>query len=142
MCQLCNKIGHVAFKCYNQFNYNFQPADPHVVNNISTLRENFDQVWYTDKGATDHITGKLDKLTMREQYSGKDQVHTASGFGMIISHVGQSLIHTTRNALLKNVLHVPPLIKILFQSIVSLLNNVFVEFHPHYYSIKDRSYLL
>jgi hypothetical protein len=37
-----------------------------------------------DIGATDHITGELDKLTIRDKYTGGDQVHTASGAGMMI----------------------------------------------------------
>jgi hypothetical protein len=45
-------------------------------------------------GATDHITSELDKLTIKEKYGGLDQVHTASGSSMPISHVGQSTIHT------------------------------------------------
>jgi hypothetical protein len=29
--------------------------------------------------ATDHFTNDLDKLTMKEHYQGKDQVHAANG---------------------------------------------------------------
>ncbi|XP_020176901.1 uncharacterized protein [Aegilops tauschii subsp. strangulata] len=32
-----------------------------------------------DTGATDHITGELDKLTMRERYNGHDQVNMPNG---------------------------------------------------------------
>lgn len=34
---------------------------------------------YMDTGANDHITGDLEKLAMREKYSGNDQIHTTSG---------------------------------------------------------------
>ena len=47
------------------------PVDPH---------------WYADTAATDHLTNDLDKLTMKEQYRGKDHVHTANGGGMRITH--------------------------------------------------------
>lgn len=53
-----------------------------------------DSNWYIGTGATDHITSDLDKLIIREKYKGNDQVHTASGAGMAISHVGQSIIKT------------------------------------------------
>ncbi|XP_073360778.1 uncharacterized protein [Aegilops tauschii subsp. strangulata] len=45
-----------------------------------------DTNWYADTGATNHITGELDKLTIRDKYRGGDQVHTASGSGMDITH--------------------------------------------------------
>ena len=31
-----------------------------------------DTNWYADTGATNHITGELDQLTMREKYNGGD----------------------------------------------------------------------
>jgi hypothetical protein len=31
-----------------------------------------DNNWYTDSGATDRITGELDKLTMHDAYNGTD----------------------------------------------------------------------
>ena len=40
-----------------------------------------DTNWYVDSGATDHITNELEKVTMKEKYRGKDQIHTASGEG-------------------------------------------------------------
>ena len=40
-----------------------------------------------DTGATNHITGELDRLTMHEKYRGHDQIYTAAnGGGMEISH--------------------------------------------------------
>jgi hypothetical protein len=50
--------------------------------------------WYTDTGATDHITGELEKLDVRNKYNGTDQVHIANGSGMNISHIGHSIIPT------------------------------------------------
>ncbi|XP_073362954.1 uncharacterized protein [Aegilops tauschii subsp. strangulata] len=40
-----------------------------------------DTNWYVDSGATKHITNELEKVTMKEKYRGKDQIHTASGEG-------------------------------------------------------------
>ncbi|XP_072150085.1 uncharacterized protein [Setaria viridis] len=40
--------------------------------------------WVTklqDSGATDHITGELDKLTVRDKYNGREQVQAANGSG-------------------------------------------------------------
>lgn len=44
-----------------------------------------DTNWYLDTGATDHITGELEKLSVKEKYNGTDQVHTANGTGMDIN---------------------------------------------------------
>jgi hypothetical protein len=53
-----------------------------------------DNIWYTNTGATDHITGELEKLSLHEKYNGTDQVHNANGSGMNIGHNGHSTIHT------------------------------------------------
>lgn len=67
-----------------------------------------DTNWYIDTGATDHITGELEKLIVRDKYKGKDQIHTASDVGMNISHIGHAIIKTpSRNLHLNHVLHVP-----------------------------------
>jgi hypothetical protein len=90
---------------------------------------------------TDHITGVLEKLTMKERYYGGDQVHTASGAGIEIKHIGRSIVHTpNQDLLLNNVLYVPQAKKNL-ASIHKLAydNNAFFEFHPWYFFIKDRA---
>jgi hypothetical protein len=93
-----------------------------------------------DTGATDHITSDLDKLTVHERYHGGDQVHTASGLGMEINHIGHSVLNSPSSKLhLRNILHVPQANK----NIVSVNrftcdNNVFLEFHPDRFLIKDQ----
>jgi hypothetical protein len=63
---------------------------------------------YMDSGATDHITGGLDKLSMHDPYSGDEQIHAANGLGMDITHVGNSIIPTPiHNLVLNHDLHVP-----------------------------------
>jgi hypothetical protein len=49
---------------------------------------------YVDSGALDHITSKLEKLTVRDKYHGQDQVHTANGSGMKISSIGHTILRT------------------------------------------------
>ena len=53
-----------------------------------------DTNWYADTGGTNHITGELDKMTIRDKYRGHDQVHIASGSGMKNTHVGSSIVKT------------------------------------------------
>ena len=98
-----------------------------------------DTNWYMDSGATDHITSDLEKLTVRERYTGGDQIHTANGSGMSIDHIGYATISTPdRNLHLKDVLHVPEATKDLISaSKLALDNNTIVEIHPHFFLIKD-----
>jgi hypothetical protein len=102
-----------------------------------------DTNWYTDTGATYHITegGELEKLSFCEKYHGGDQVHTANGAGMNIRHIGDTTIYTpSRNLKLSNILHVPQATKNLGSvHRFAVDNNVFLEFHPYFFFIKDRA---
>jgi hypothetical protein len=83
-------------------------SDPEKTANSAAASYNLDPVWYADSAATDHITGDLNKLTMKENYSGQDQAHATNDTGMTIKHIGHSTVSTPyRHILLKNVLHVP-----------------------------------
>jgi hypothetical protein len=99
-----------------------------------------DPNWYLDSGATDHITGELEQLTMHERYNGNEQIRAANGAGMDIAHVGQSIIPTpTRPLHLHQVLHVPNAHKQLVSiHHFTLDNNTFIELHPHFFLIKDQ----
>jgi histone deacetylase 1/2 len=68
-------------------------------------------------------------------------VHTANGAGMNISNIGYATLHTpNRKLYLKNVLHVPKSHKSLaLVHRITLDNNVFLEFHPNLFLIKDRA---
>jgi hypothetical protein len=100
-----------------------------------------DTNWYVDSSATYHITGELDKLTIREKYGGRDQIHGANGSGMSISNIGHSTLHTPIRALhLNNILHVPSANKSLASvHRITSNNNAFLEFHPNFFLIKDRA---
>jgi hypothetical protein len=100
-----------------------------------------DTNWYADIGASDHITGELEKLTMREKYGGRDQVHVASGSGMHINNIGHTTLSSPNcNLHLKNILHVPNAHKSLaYVHRISSDNNIFLEFHPDVFFIKDQA---
>jgi hypothetical protein len=108
-CQVCGRVGHTAKVCW--YHYENDAFDQR--NAALASSSNIDNNWYMDSGATDHITGDLDKLTMHDYYSGNDQIHAANGSGMDITRVGNSIIPTPRgNFILNNVLHVPSTHKI------------------------------
>jgi histone deacetylase 1/2 len=165
VCQLCGKVGHVASRCFKRFKKEFlgvgndgrQQQDGHHqhgrqaaaithggahanqagVHGGHTPPYALDPGWYADSGATDHLTSELDKLSLKERYGGKDKVHTADGSGM---HIYYSTIQNSSRPLhLRDVLHVPSVTRNLL-SIPRFTrdNNVFFEFHPWYFFVKDR----
>jgi hypothetical protein len=80
----------MVMDCWHKFDENFVTDDQFVgtVNNSYGVDTN----WYTDTGATDHVSGELEKLSVRDRYKGGDQIQTASGAGMEICHIGPSVI--------------------------------------------------
>ncbi|CAM8988176.1 unnamed protein product [Rhodiola kirilowii] len=151
-CQLCNELGHVASRCFKRFQRDFlgmdndgrntsrQIAMANHVQQGHTSNYPVDPAWYLDTGATDHLTNDPEKLHTKEDYNGKDQVHTADGSGMDIIHVGNTTLntHSTKSLFLRNILHVPSITK----NLVSVHkftcdNNVSVEFYPNKLLVKD-----
>jgi hypothetical protein len=98
-----------------------------------------DSNWYADSRATDHVTGELGKLAMKDAYNGNEQIYNTSGSGMRIEHVSESAIHTPyRDLRLKHVLHVPQATKNLASvHRIATDYNIFFELHPNFFFIKD-----
>jgi histone deacetylase 1/2 len=107
-CQLCGKEGHTVSKCYKRFDASFTGVSENKFASLATTSYGIDTNWYVDSGATDNITGDLEKLTMRDDYTANDQIHTTSGAGTEIHNIGQSIVHTPdRTIHLNNVLYAP-----------------------------------
>jgi hypothetical protein len=70
VCQVCLKTGHTANRCWHRFEQDFVPEERHASAAMNSYT--VDNNWYTDTGATDHITGELEKLAVREKYNGGD----------------------------------------------------------------------
>jgi hypothetical protein len=136
ICQICGKSGHPAYRCWHRYSEDEEEEEERGANAASY---GVDTNWYSDTGATDHITGELEKLTMKEKYNGREKIHAANGTGMDISHVGHAFVNSPSKQLhLRNVLHVPSAKKNLVSiHRLTLDNNVYVEFHPWYFYVKD-----
>jgi hypothetical protein len=139
-CQICGKVGHTAIKYWYQMDESYQEEGPSTALASSNSYQ-VDPNWYSDTGAMDHIASDLDRLAKREQYHGGDTVQVGNGTGLRILHTGSCSINTDTYPLaLNNVLHVPDISKhLLSVHKLSRDNNIFFQFHPWYYFIKDQA---
>ena len=86
------------------------------------------------------MTADMQNLNISaEDYMGHDQVRVGNGQGLYIHHIGSSILcSSNKDFFLKNILHVPSI----SQNLLSVHqftkdNNVFFEFHPSFFCIKD-----
>ena len=100
-CQICGKPGHTAKDYWYRYEEDDGDSsqDEEKVAAAADGSYGVDTNWYVDSGATNHITNELEKVTMKEKYRGKDQIHTASGEGMGIRHIGHSVFNTSQKNL-------------------------------------------
>ena len=98
-----------------------------------------DPAWFTDTGATDHITGDLDRLTIREKCPWKDRNHTSDGSGLHIAHRGHAILPTpSANLKLRNILHVPNADKnLLSVNHLAVDNHAYLKYYPTHFLMKD-----
>jgi hypothetical protein len=62
--QICGKQGHSAYRCWHR--YSEDDGEEEEERGANAASYGVDTNWYSDIGATDHITSELDKLTMKE----------------------------------------------------------------------------
>lgn len=70
-CQVCFKRGHTATNSWYRYDEDYIPDTKHIAA-AAINSYGVDTNWYVDTGATDHITGELDKLTVKEKYNGNE----------------------------------------------------------------------
>jgi histone deacetylase 1/2 len=78
-------------------------------------------------------------LITLEPYLGNDNLHVGDGKGLPISHLGHTKIYTPHHSFtLSNVLHVLVITKpLLSVQKFYLDNNIYFEFHPRVFYVKD-----
>lgn len=94
-CQICNKFGHPAYKCFKRFDHSFQAAEYH--NALAAYRAQDPSSvpgneWCADSGATAHITNDASLLQSAQAYRGDDTVLVGNGDYLPISHVGTAVL--------------------------------------------------
>lgn len=68
----------IAIRCWHRMDEAYH-ENPSAM--VATSSYKIDPNWYSDTGATEHITSDLDRLAVREQYNGGDKVHVGDGTG-------------------------------------------------------------
>lgn len=66
VCQICGRFGHTALRCWNRFDYSYQSQDIPQALAAMSLSDSQDPNWYTDTGASAHMTadaGNLKNIT-------------------------------------------------------------------------------
>ena len=130
---VCDQIGHTAKSCPRLTSYA-------TTANCTSTSNVMDNKWLMDSAASHNITGDLNNLSIHSKYDGTDEVVLGDGSGLAVSHIGSLTLKSPKKTfILKDTLCVPNL----FKNLISVhhftsQNNVFIEFHPSYFLVKDK----
>jgi hypothetical protein len=87
----------------------------------------------------DHLMSDHAWLHLKERYGGADHVQVANGAGLSIAHIVHSSLAGS-SIHLKTILHVLHLsTHLLSVNHLCSDNDVFVEFHHHFFRVKDKA---
>ena len=95
--------------------------------------------WFPNTGGNHHVMPDLASMTSSKPYLGNDHLHVGDGWGLVISNITHSKIHSPKCTFtLSNILHVLDIKKPLLSiQKFCLENNVFFEFHSFLFYVKD-----
>ncbi|KAJ0500301.1 putative RNA-directed DNA polymerase [Helianthus annuus] len=137
----CNRcgIGHIPSDCPNR-DVSTLRTRPQA-NYVDTRSQVSNDHWHPDTGANHHVTPDLSSIGTSEPYQGYDNLHVGNGKGLPILHIGSTNIYSpSKTFSLTNILHVPQIKhNLLSVQKFCLDNNVFFEFHPFFFCVKDIS---
>ncbi|KAA8515147.1 hypothetical protein F0562_018326 [Nyssa sinensis] len=144
VCQVCEKPGHSARKCYHRFDLTYQDPPPSQNKQAFVAANNggWENDWLVDTGATHHITHDMANLNLKsDDYNGTDQLQVGNGQGLRISKTGNSSLHSSSHSFVLNQVLLVPQIKKNLLSVQKFCidNNVYFEFHDKYFLVKDYS---
>jgi hypothetical protein len=90
-CQICDQYGHAASKCWYRYDYSHDPNNQLSQALVSTTlldTQDHDLNWYTNTGATSHMTYDKGNLWHSSIYHGNNHVVVGNGTRLKISHIG------------------------------------------------------
>lgn len=138
-CQICNKFGHPAYKCYKRFDHSYQTDDFHGAFSAMRVSDPSND-WYADSGASAHITNSTSNLHNSQPYLGEDTVLVGNGDFLPITHVGSAVLPSLQGTIhLNDVLVCPDIAKSLLS--VSKLTSDYpcaIEFDSDGVVVKDK----
>ncbi|KAJ4971586.1 hypothetical protein NE237_004685 [Protea cynaroides] len=88
-CQICQKPSYLAIDYYHRMNYAYH--DRHPPKKIATMVFTTmppSSTWYSDTGASHHLTLDIENLHISSPYDGTDNVHVGNGQGYSPNHKG------------------------------------------------------
>jgi hypothetical protein len=126
------KRGHEAIDRRHHFDNDAYRSSPQAFNAaISTPQEG----WFLDFCVSHYVTFNLNNLTSFHTYDGQDQFLVGNDSDIVIQNLGHCSLSSSNGSLnLNDVLHVPYIIK----NLISISNDVILEFHPLFYFVKNR----
>jgi hypothetical protein len=100
-----------------------------------------DNKWLIDSAASHNITGDLQNLSIHSEYDGTDGVFLGDGTSLAVTHIGSLALPTpTKTFHLHDTLCVPHIHKNLISvHHFTKHNNVFLELHPFFFLVKDKT---
>ena len=115
ICQICGKPGHQALRCWHKFDNGYQSEEmPHALAAlpITDVTNSSGHEWFSDSGATTHVTNSPRHLQQSQAYTGSDSVMVGNGEFLPITHTGSTSLSTASgNIPLNNVLVCPDMAK-------------------------------
>ncbi|GAA0166894.1 hypothetical protein LIER_40268 [Lithospermum erythrorhizon] len=132
-CFVCESTMHLANSCPHR------SSNPQANYTVPRYIDS-SQGSVPDTGASHHIAPDLASFNTSEPYNGSDRLQVASGKLLNIAHIGTSVLNSSSRSLaLNNILHVPHSKKhLLSVQKFCLDNNVYFEFFPFHFVIKDQ----
>jgi len=96
--------------------------------------------WYPNTSTNVHLTNDLSNLNLQaDNYTGPDQIRVGNGQGLKILHSDHGILPTPSTTFkLLSLFHVPQIQKnLIYVNQFTCDNQVFIEFHPSYFCVKD-----
>src|SRR3954471_13064334 len=95
-CQICRGEGHYASSCRDRYAPTTTSANLAQAFNTCSINEGHDTEWYTDSGATAHMTNDVAQLDKVTAYSGKDCVIVGNGASQFLILILFPPLHLSR----------------------------------------------
>ncbi|XP_011016404.1 PREDICTED: uncharacterized protein LOC105119910 [Populus euphratica] len=132
-CQWCDQPGHTAKQCPKMSTSDFSA-------NCAASSHRKNHKWLVDSAASHNMTTNLSNLKINSEYDGIDEVVIGDGSGLPVSHTGSLSLKSSNHVFhLRDTLYVPTIHKnLIFVHHFTKHNNVYIEFHPTYFLVKDR----